>query len=65
MGLYTSHAILYRYDVVGFMDKNKDTLFQDFKRLLFSSQNATISTMWPEGQQKVTAVSYHTFNHMQ
>ncbi|XP_041478536.1 LOW QUALITY PROTEIN: unconventional myosin-Id-like [Lytechinus variegatus] len=45
------------YDVTGFMDKNKDTLFQDFKRLLFSSQNATISSMWPEGQQKVTAVT--------
>ncbi|XP_071495589.1 unconventional myosin-Id-like [Diadema antillarum] len=45
------------YDVDGFMDKNKDTLFQDFKRLLYSSQNPNISHMWPEGQQKVTAVT--------
>ena len=27
------------YNVNGFMDKNKDTLFQDFKRLLFNSKN--------------------------
>lgn len=26
----------YRYSVVGFIDKNKDTLFQDFKRLLYN-----------------------------
>ena len=25
-----------RYSVVGFLDKNKDTLFQDFKRLLYN-----------------------------
>lgn len=24
------------YSVVGFLDKNKDTLFQDFKRLLYN-----------------------------
>ena len=28
--------LLYRYNVQGFLDKNKDTLFQDFKRLLFN-----------------------------
>lgn len=27
---------LHRYSVVGFIDKNKDTLFQDFKRLLYN-----------------------------
>ena len=27
------------YNVNGFMEKNKDTLFQDFKRLLFNSKN--------------------------
>lgn len=27
---------LFRYGVDGFLDKNKDTLFQDFKRLLFN-----------------------------
>lgn len=26
----------HRYSVVGFIDKNKDTLFQDFKRLLYN-----------------------------
>lgn len=25
-----------RYSVEGFLDKNKDTLFQDFKRLLYN-----------------------------
>ncbi|XP_072029754.1 unconventional myosin-Id-like [Amphiura filiformis] len=45
------------YDVTNFIDKNKDLLFQDFKRLLFSSSNPVISTMWPEGQMKVTEVT--------
>ena len=27
------------YNVNGFIEKNKDTLFQDFKRLLFNSDN--------------------------
>lgn len=26
----------YRYSVQGFIDKNRDSLFQDFKRLLYS-----------------------------
>ena len=30
------------YSIVGFLDKNKDTLFQDFKRLLFNSSNPVI-----------------------
>ena len=30
------------YSVVGFLEKNKDTLFQDFKRLLFNSSNRII-----------------------
>jgi len=41
------------YDIVGFLDKNKDTLFQDFKRLLFSSKDAHIRAMWPEGAQDI------------
>ncbi|PIK44809.1 hypothetical protein BSL78_18335 [Apostichopus japonicus] len=45
------------YDVVGFIDKNKDTLFQDFKRLLFSSKNSVISEMWPEGSKSVSEVT--------
>lgn len=45
------------YDVNGFLDKNKDTLFQDFKRLLFSSKNSGISEMWPEGSKSVSEVT--------
>jgi len=41
------------YDVMGFLDKNKDTLFQDFKRLLFSSKDSNIRAMWPEGAQDI------------
>ncbi|XP_076437285.1 unconventional myosin-Id-like [Babylonia areolata] len=42
------------YSVVGFIDKNKDMLFMDFKRLLFNSSNEVIKSMWPEGKQLVT-----------
>ncbi len=27
------------YNITGFIEKNKDTLFQDFKRLLYNSKN--------------------------
>ena len=27
---------LYRYNVTGFIDKNKDPIYQDFKRLLYN-----------------------------
>ena len=27
------------YNISGFIEKNRDTLFQDFKRLLFNSKN--------------------------
>ncbi|XP_039296527.1 unconventional myosin ID isoform X2 [Nilaparvata lugens] len=42
------------YDIKGFLDKNRDTLFQDFKRLLFNSRNDVIRLMWPEGAQDIT-----------
>ncbi|XP_073971326.1 unconventional myosin ID [Rhodnius prolixus] len=42
------------YNISGFMDKNKDTLFQDMKRLLYSSSNSTIASMWPEGAMDIT-----------
>uniref|UniRef100_H2YU17 Myosin motor domain-containing protein n=1 Tax=Ciona savignyi TaxID=51511 RepID=H2YU17_CIOSA len=45
------------YSVVGFMEKNKDQLFQDFKRLLYKSTNPVISDMWPEGAQSVKEVT--------
>ena len=34
------------YDVTGFIEKNRDTLFQDFKRLLYSSKNKVISGIY-------------------
>ena len=44
------------YSVVGFMDKNKDTFFQDLKRLLYSCDLPALKDMWPEvsgcGQQQ-------------
>jgi len=48
------------YDVGGFLDKNKDTLFQDFKRLLYSSKDANIRQMWPEGAQDIHKVKKKT-----
>ncbi|XP_055639147.1 unconventional myosin ID [Toxorhynchites rutilus septentrionalis] len=42
------------YSINGFIEKNRDTLFQDFKRLLFHSKDRLISSMWPEGAQDIT-----------
>ncbi|XP_014242236.1 myosin-IA [Cimex lectularius] len=42
------------YNIEGFLDKNKDTLFQDMKRLLYSSSNSIIASMWPEGAMDIT-----------
>lgn len=41
------------YNINGFLDKNKDTLFQDFKRLLYNSRSTVVSNMWPEGAQNI------------
>jgi myosin-1 len=46
------------YNINGFLDKNKDTLFQDFKRLLYNSSNKIISGMWPEGAMDITKVKH-------
>ena len=50
--------------------RNKDTLFQDFKRLLFLSANPVISEMWParpdeddRGQSTVVLYCYQPFSH--
>uniref|UniRef100_A0A3P8XUN0 Unconventional myosin-Id n=1 Tax=Esox lucius TaxID=8010 RepID=A0A3P8XUN0_ESOLU len=48
---------LAKYSVVGFIDKNKDTLFQDFKRLLYNSSNPVLKVMWPEGKLSITEVT--------
>ncbi|XP_019771399.1 unconventional myosin ID isoform X1 [Dendroctonus ponderosae] len=45
------------YCIVGFLDKNKDTLFQDFKRLLFNSTDPNLKEMWPEGSQHITQIT--------
>jgi len=42
------------YKIESFLDKNKDTLFQDMKRLLYTSRNQILSSMWPEGAQDIT-----------
>lgn len=42
------------YNISGFMEKNKDTLYQDFKRLLYHSKDANLKLMWPEGAQSIT-----------
>lgn len=42
------------YNIHGFIEKNKDTLYQDFKRLLFHSKDVNLSAMWPEGSQDIT-----------
>ena len=36
------------YTVLGFMDKNKDTFFQDLKRLLYNCKLPALKEMWPE-----------------
>lgn len=45
------------YSVDGFLDKNRDTLFDDFKRLLFYSKNSILSSMWPEGEKSITSIT--------
>ncbi|KAK6620264.1 hypothetical protein RUM44_006665 [Polyplax serrata] len=42
------------YSINGFLEKNKDTLFQDLKRLMYNSKNTTVSSMWPEGEMDIT-----------
>uniref|UniRef100_A0A1L8E5C9 Putative myosin class ii heavy chain n=1 Tax=Nyssomyia neivai TaxID=330878 RepID=A0A1L8E5C9_9DIPT len=45
------------YNIDGFLEKNKDTLFQDFKRLLYSSKDTFLSQMWPEGAQDISQIT--------
>ncbi|KJE93198.1 myosin-Ib [Capsaspora owczarzaki ATCC 30864] len=37
------------YDSVGFIEKNKDALFKDLSRLMYSSQQTMLKLMFPEG----------------
>ncbi|KAI4892993.1 hypothetical protein NFI96_015866 [Prochilodus magdalenae] len=45
------------YSVEGFLDKNKDPLFQDFKRLMYNSSDPVLKEMWPDGKQSITEVT--------
>ncbi|KAM9838654.1 unconventional myosin-Ig [Aulostomus maculatus] len=45
------------YSVEGFLDKNKDLLFQDFKHLMYNSANPVLKKMWPDGQLSITEVT--------
>ncbi|XP_057684028.1 unconventional myosin-Ig isoform X2 [Corythoichthys intestinalis] len=45
------------YSVEGFLDKNRDLLFQDFKRLMYNSSNTVMKEMWPDGQLGITEVT--------
>ncbi|XP_062414430.1 unconventional myosin-Ig isoform X1 [Pungitius pungitius] len=45
------------YSVDGFLEKNKDLLFQDFKRLMYNSANPVLKEMWPDGQLSITEVT--------
>uniref|UniRef100_A0A673Y290 Myosin IG n=1 Tax=Salmo trutta TaxID=8032 RepID=A0A673Y290_SALTR len=60
--LYFSHSsislsVYFRYSIEGFLDKNKDPLYQDFKRLMFNSSNPVMKEMWPDGQLSITEVT--------
>ncbi|EGD75756.1 hypothetical protein PTSG_07873 [Salpingoeca rosetta] len=45
------------YKVDGFLEKNKDTLFQDLKRLMYSSHNPVIKELFPDGARDIRAVT--------
>jgi myosin-1 len=46
-----------KYQIKGFIDINKDLLYQDFKRLLYNSSNKFIKSMWPDGAQNITEIT--------
>ncbi|KAI3385236.1 hypothetical protein SNEBB_001731 [Seison nebaliae] len=41
------------YDINGFIEKNKDVLLNDYKRLMFSSKNSIVRSMWLDGDTDV------------
>ncbi|WKY02867.1 hypothetical protein Q1695_016283 [Nippostrongylus brasiliensis] len=45
------------YSVNGFMDKNRDTLFQDLKRLMFNSSSKLLQSLFADGSKSVTEVN--------
>ncbi|XP_067934572.1 unconventional myosin-Id-like [Watersipora subatra] len=46
-----------KYSNENFIAKNKDTLFQDFKRLMFQSSNHVLNEMFPDGEKHVSEVT--------
>ena len=46
-----------KYQIKNFIDKNKDLLYQDFKRLLYNSENSFVKKMWPEGAQSINEIT--------
>ncbi|XP_037971119.2 unconventional myosin ID isoform X5 [Plutella xylostella] len=53
----THYAGEVTYAITNFMDKNQDSLWQDLKRLLHSSTNASLKDMWPEGGTTIQKTS--------
>ncbi|KAH7731291.1 myosin IG protein [Aphelenchoides avenae] len=53
----THYAGEVTYSVKGFLDKNKDTLYQDLKRLMFNSKNALLKELFPDGSKQIHEVN--------
>uniref|UniRef100_A0A8C4DPA4 Myosin IG n=1 Tax=Dicentrarchus labrax TaxID=13489 RepID=A0A8C4DPA4_DICLA len=49
--------LVYTLTHFGFLDKNKDMLYQDFKRLMYNSANPVLKEMWPDGHLSITEVT--------
>lgn len=45
------------YSVENFINKNKDTLFQDFKRLMYGSADPVLKEMFPDGAKELKEVT--------
>eukprot|EP01147_Barroeca_monosierra_P009296 gene9296-1564_t len=45
------------YKVEGFIEKNKDSLFQDLKRLMYNCHNDILKQMFPEGAQDIRSIT--------
>jgi myosin-1 len=48
------YAGVVTYNIDGFLDKNKDTQFQDLKRMLYNSEMDILKEMFPEGANALT-----------
>ena len=45
------------YNVKGFLEKNRDPIFQDLKRVLYNSNDLLVAEMWPEGATHKTQIT--------